>query len=67
MYTKIKEFGELVAQANKTGSKEIKLDRKVAVELLSEITKVLVDRLEQIEATSQPTSVQNVSGGGFSA
>jgi len=66
MYSRIKEFGDLVTQANRTGAKEIKLDRRVAVELLSEITKILLDRLEQVDSTTtQATTTQTLSGGTF--
>jgi hypothetical protein len=66
MYSKIKEFGDLVAQANRLDIKEIKLDRNKAVELLSEINKLLLDRMEQLESIkTTPTVVGAVTGGGF--
>ena len=66
MYSKIKEFGDLVAQANRLDIKEIKLDRNRAVELLSEINKLLLDRMEQLESVkATDTSVGAVTGGGF--
>lgn len=66
MYSKIKEFGDLVAQANRLDIKEIKLDRNKAVELLSEINKLLLDRMEQLESVkTTETSVGAVTGGGF--
>ena len=65
MYKRIKEFGELVAQANRVGTKEIKLDRTVAVELLSEITKILVDRVEQLDQPREKPTITALTGGHF--
>lgn len=66
MYSRIKEFGDLVAQANRLDIKEIKLDRNKAVELLSEINKLLLERIEQLEVpVSQPT-IGGLTGGSFS-
>ena len=65
MYKRIKEFGELVAQANRVGTKEIKLDRTVAVELLSEITKILVDRVEQLDQPREKPTITALTGGYF--
>lgn len=65
MYKRIKEFGELVAQANRVGTKEIKLDRTVAVELLSEITKILVDRVEQLDQPREKPTITALTGGRF--
>jgi hypothetical protein len=65
MYSRIKEFGDLVSQANRLDIKEIKLDRNKAVELLSEINKLLLERIEQLEVpVSQPT-IGGLTGGGF--
>ena len=65
MYSRIKEFGELVTQANRVGAQEIKIDRKVAVELLSEITKILVDRVEQLDQPQTKPVIQGLNGGNF--
>jgi hypothetical protein len=64
-FKRIKEFGELVAQANRVGTKEIKLDRTVAVELLSEITKILVDRVEQLDQPREKPTITALTGGYF--
>jgi hypothetical protein len=65
MYKRIKELGELVAQANRVGSKEIKIERTVAVELLSEITKILVDRLDQLDKPPEKPTITALTGGYF--
>lgn len=65
MYKRIKDFGELVAQANRVGTKEIKLERTVAVELLSEITKILVDRVEQLDQPQEKPTIKALTGGSF--
>lgn len=65
MFSRIKEFGELVTQANRVGAKDIKIDRKVAVELLSEITKILVDRVEQLDQPVAKPVIQGLNGGRF--
>lgn len=68
MYSKIKEFGDLVTQANRLDIKEIKLDRNKAVELLSEINKLLLDRIEQLESvTVTDAGIGTVTGGGFTS
>jgi hypothetical protein len=68
MYSKIKEFGDLVTQANRLDIKEIKLDRNRAVELLSEINKLLLDRIEQLESvTVTDAGIGTVTGGGFTS
>ena len=61
--TKIKEFSTLVSQANKLGIKEIKLDRAVAVELLSEINILLAATLEQEKETT--VDISGFNGGSF--
>ena len=65
--TKIKEFSSLVSQANKLGTKEIKLDRATAVALLAEINVVMAGQLETLSKTprTQNNSVTNLNGGGF--
>jgi hypothetical protein len=65
MYKRISEFGELVAQANRVGAKEIKLERTVAVELLSEITKILVDRVDQLDQPRKNPTITALTGGYF--
>jgi hypothetical protein len=65
MYSRIKEFGDLVTQANRLDIKEIKLDRNKAVELLSEINKLLIERVEQLEVPVVQSSIGGVTGGGF--
>ena len=65
MYSRIKEFGDLVAQANRLDIKEIRLDRNKAVELLSEINKLLLERIEQIEVPVPAVNVSNLTGGSF--
>lgn len=65
MYSKIKEFGDLVVQANRLDIKEIRLDRNKAVELLSEINKLLLERIEQLEVPVTQVTVSNLTGGSF--
>lgn len=61
--TKIKEFSTLVSQANKLGTREIKLDRASAVELLSEINVLLANKLEQ--QPEKTTDFNGLNGGSF--
>lgn len=65
MYSRIKEFGDLVAQANRLDLKEIRLDRNKAVELLSEINKLLLERIEQLEVPVSQPAIGALTGGGF--
>lgn len=65
MYSRIKEFGDIVTQANRLDIKEIRLDRNKAVELLSEINKLLLDRMEQLEVPVTPVTMGNLTGGSF--
>lgn len=65
MYSRIKEFGDLVTQANRLDIKEIKLDRNKAVELLSEINKLLLERIEQLEVPVSKPTIGGLTGGGF--
>ncbi len=66
MYSRIKQFADLVTQANKLGITELKLDRAMATELLSEITKLAVERVEQMESiTPTKPMVSGLSGGRF--
>lgn len=67
MYSRIKEFGDLVAQANRLDIKEIKLDRNKAVELLSEINKLLLERVEQLEVPVKSPTVGALTGGSFTS
>ena len=67
MYSRIKEFGDLVTQANRLDIKEIRLDRTKAVELLSEINKLLLERIEQLEAPVAPPSINRLTGGSFAS
>lgn len=64
-YSRIKQFGDLVTQANKLGINEIKLDRAMATELLSEITKLAVERVEQLDHPVKKPTLGGISGGGF--
>jgi hypothetical protein len=65
MYSRIKEFGDLVTQANRLDIKEIRLDCNKAVELLSEINKLLLERIEQLEVPVTPVTVGTLTGGSF--
>ena len=65
MYSRIKEFGDLVTQANRLDIKEIRLDRNKAVELLSEINKLLLERVEQLEVPVRAPTVGTLTGGSF--
>ena len=67
MYSRIKEFGDLVTQANRLDIKEIRLDRNKAVELLSEINKLLLERIEQLEVPPATTTVGTLTGGSFTS
>jgi len=65
MYSRIKQFGDLVGQANKLGIPEVKLDRAMATELLSEITKLAVERVEQLDQPTAKPILTGISGGRF--
>ena len=65
MYLRIKEFGDMVVQANRLGAKEIVLDRTRAVELMSEISKLLVDRVEQLDKPVTKPKIGALTGGYF--
>lgn len=65
MYSRIKEFGDMVVQANRLGAKEIVLDRTKAVELMSEISKLLVDRVEQLDQPVTKPTISALTGGSF--
>lgn len=64
-YSRIKQFGDLVAQANMLGKTDIKLDRVMATELLSEITKLAVERTEQLDKPVPKPVLSTLSGGRF--
>ena len=66
MYSRIKQFGDLVVQANKLGITEVKMDRAMATELLSEITKLAVERVEQMDQPVKKPVLGAISGGKFS-
>ena len=55
----------MVVQANRLGAKEVVLDRARAVELMSEISKLLVDRVEQLDKPIAKPTIGALTGGYF--